>query len=138
MIQFVLDTDTLSLFQRGHPILVSRVLAVPSTTLAVTVITVEEQLAGWFTLVRRAKEPPALARAYLRLGEAVGLLGQFPILPYTEGAIHRFDELRAAKLGVAANDLRIASIVLEHDTILVTRNASDFRRIPGLRIESWA
>jgi tRNA(fMet)-specific endonuclease VapC len=35
-------------------------------------------------------------------------------------------------------DLRIASIVLACDAILVTRNASDFRRVPGLRIENWA
>jgi tRNA(fMet)-specific endonuclease VapC len=40
---FVLDTDPVSLLQRGHPIVVARVLATPPDELAVSVITFEEQ-----------------------------------------------------------------------------------------------
>jgi tRNA(fMet)-specific endonuclease VapC len=34
-------------------------------------------------------------------------------------------------------DLKIASIVLANDATLLTRNANDFNRIPGLRVEDW-
>jgi tRNA(fMet)-specific endonuclease VapC len=34
-------------------------------------------------------------------------------------------------------DLKIASIALASDATLLTRNATDFRRIPGLRVEDW-
>ena len=42
------------------------------------------------------------------------------------------------KLGVKANDLRIAAIALENSAIVVTRNRIDFERVPELRIENWA
>ena len=35
-------------------------------------------------------------------------------------------------------DLRIASIVLANDMVLLTRNTVDFERIPGLRFEDWS
>ena len=44
MSRFILDTDHLTLLQRGHAALVQRVAATPPDDLATTVITVEEQL----------------------------------------------------------------------------------------------
>ena len=41
---FILDTDHISLFQRRHPHVTTRVLATSALELATTVITVEEQL----------------------------------------------------------------------------------------------
>lgn len=35
-------------------------------------------------------------------------------------------------------DLKIAAIVLAFDAVPVTRNVTDFRKIPGLWIENWA
>jgi hypothetical protein len=43
---FVLDTDTLVLFQEGHEAVCRRVLSHPMEELAISVITVEEQLSG--------------------------------------------------------------------------------------------
>jgi tRNA(fMet)-specific endonuclease VapC len=42
------------------------------------------------------------------------------------------------RLNVGVKDLRIAAITLEHGGILVTRNVSDFQRIPNLTIANWA
>jgi hypothetical protein len=43
---YVLDTDTLQLFQDENPTVLGRVRAVPEGDLAISVITVEEQLSG--------------------------------------------------------------------------------------------
>lgn len=64
MSRFVLDTDTVVLFQEGHRQVQQRVLAHPLDELSVAVISVEEQISGWYTLVRRAKSNSQLAHAY--------------------------------------------------------------------------
>ncbi len=46
MSRFILDTDHLTLLQRGHPSLLARVAATPPEDLAITIITVEEQVRG--------------------------------------------------------------------------------------------
>jgi tRNA(fMet)-specific endonuclease VapC len=38
---------------------------------------------------------------------------------------------------IGINDLLIASIALAHDLAVITRNTSEFMRVPGLRLESW-
>ena len=134
----VLDTDMLVLFQEGHGAVCRRVLSQPVDELATTAITVEEQLSGWYTLLRRAKDARQLARAYQRLVDSVEVLGQFHILSFTEPAIERFTYLKGLKLGVKHADLRIAAITLEHRGTLVTRNGRDFRGIPDLPIVDWS
>jgi tRNA(fMet)-specific endonuclease VapC len=135
---FVLDTDTLVLFQEGHTGVCRRLLNQSIDDLAVTVICVEEQLSAWYTLLRRAKDSVQLARAYQRLADTTQLLGHFPILSFTERAIDRFERLKKLKLNVRHMDLRIAAITLEHSGTLVTRNVRDFRDIPSLEIEDWS
>lgn len=139
MVKYVLDTDIISLLQQGHPQTVVRYSLVPANEVGITVISVEEQLSSWYTLIRQAKKPEDAARGYLSLAQNVSCFAQFEILPYPVVAIARFEQLKRMKLGVRAPDLRIAAIVLEHpDSILVTRNTRDFKVIPGLVIEDWA
>ena len=47
MISHLLDTDMLTLFQHGHPKVSARCAAAPPGSLAITIISVEEQLLGW-------------------------------------------------------------------------------------------
>jgi len=137
MTLYILDTDTVSLFQRGHPLVRARCDACPPDQLAGTVITVEEQLSGWYTMLRKAKLPSDLAHAYRRLTDTVRFLSRIQILTYTEEAIHRYNALASLRLGVGKMDLRIAAIALELGGTVVTRNARDFNRVPGLVIEDW-
>jgi tRNA(fMet)-specific endonuclease VapC len=137
MKQNVLDTDMLTLYQFGHVAVVRQVLDHLLEELSVTIVSVDEQLTGWYTRLRRAKQPAEQARVYQLFTDGVAFLSQFKILSFTEPAIERFHQLKAARLNVAANDLRIAAIVLEQGATLITRNVSDFQRVPGLKIEDW-
>jgi tRNA(fMet)-specific endonuclease VapC len=135
---FVLDTDVLRLYYHGDPIVVRSIDAQPATALAISVMTVDEQLTGWYTLTRRARRPVEIAQAYAHLADAVVRLARWRILLYTESAIARVAQLKALRLSVGLMDLRIAAIALEHGAIVVTRNRRDFSRIPGLSIEDWS
>jgi tRNA(fMet)-specific endonuclease VapC len=44
---YVLDTDQVSLSQRGHPFVSARISAAGPSRIATSIITVEEQLRGW-------------------------------------------------------------------------------------------
>jgi predicted nucleic acid-binding protein len=44
---YILDTDILSLLQRGHPKVLAQVTAHPQQSIAITVISVDEQLSGY-------------------------------------------------------------------------------------------
>ena len=135
---FVLDTDILSLWQHGHANVGAHVAAHSQDELAITVITVQEQLDGWHLRLTRAKSRKQTADLYKRLADTVRFLSRIRILDYTEAAIERYDELRSQKLNVGKTDLRIAAIVLDHDACLVTRNTRDFGRIVSLGIEDWS
>ena len=49
---FVLDTDLLTLYYRGEPAVVGAVHTRSATDSAISVVTVDEQLTGWYTLTR--------------------------------------------------------------------------------------
>ncbi|HEY7310880.1 MAG TPA: type II toxin-antitoxin system VapC family toxin [Gemmataceae bacterium] len=138
MSMYVLDTDTLQLFQNEHPRVVAHVQAVAPGERAISVISVEEQLSGWYAQLRQAKRPERLAWAYRRLAATVRFLSRVQIVDFDEAAIRRYEELKKLKLKVSKMDLRIAATVLEQNAILVTRNVRDFQQVPGLRIEDWS
>jgi tRNA(fMet)-specific endonuclease VapC len=133
----VLDTDMLTLVEEGHPAVSRHFLQQRPEDVAITVLTVEEQLSGWYTALRKAKEPNKLARVYRRLTDSVRFLARLQILTYNEAAMERYEDLRKRKVKIKRMDLRIAATTLEHEAILVTRNSKDFKRVPGLQIEDW-
>lgn len=138
MALFVFDTDVLSLAFTNHPAVVARMRGHQPDELTTTVVTVAEVITGRQGQLQRARSPVEIETAYHMLGVSVTLLGPWRKLEFTEAAIRRFQDLRSNKLGVKdMNDLRIAAIVLEHDATLVTRNARDFQRVPGLKHLNW-
>jgi hypothetical protein len=101
MTQYVLDTDILQLFQEGHAAVVSKVAAVAPSRRAISVVTVEEQLSGWYTQLRKARRPDKLAWAYRRLAANVRFLSRLQIFDFDEPAIRRCEQLKLLKLKVA-------------------------------------
>ena len=134
----VLDTDTLSLYQHGVPKLVAKVDGRVPSELAITVITVEEVINGWYSLLRKIRGPSDEVQAYDRLAESIPLLARWRIVLMSHPALARYESLKRMNLNVRKMDLRIAAIVLEAGVTLVSRNLRDFGRVPGLRVEDWA
>src|SRR5438067_149055 len=132
---YILDTDTLSHYQTGHPRVVRAVNAWPPGTIGVTIISVEEQFTGWLSLARRQKRPDQIASAYDGWTRAVISLSRFAVVGYSAPAIARYEQLLRLKLKVGKPDLRIAAIALEHGASVVTCNRRDFQQIPNLTIE---
>ena len=134
----ILDTDTLTLFQEGHPEICHRAKEQPQKEIAITVLSVEEQMSGWYTALRRAKGIDGLAWAYRRMAETASFFSRLQIIAFDEPAIRRYLDLKQQKIKVRTMDLRIAATVLEQGAILVTRNTKDFKLIPGLSLTDWS
>src|SRR5262245_39272358 len=126
---YVLDTDSLTLLLRGQESLCLKAAAHDPAQLAISIITVEETLTGWYSQIRRAKKDDQRIRAYDALQQAVEFCGRVRILSFDEPASAKFHDLRAAKPRIGSNDLRIAAIALVQNAIVVTRNQSDFRQV---------
>ena len=135
---FILDTDILSLFQRGHAAIGRHVAATSPPDLAITVLSVDEQLTGWYSFIRKAKSTDQLALGYQRLADSIPFLAAFQIFSLEKVAIQRYESLRKLKLNIRKMDLRIAAVVLEKGATLVTRNARDFKQVPGLHFVDWS
>jgi tRNA(fMet)-specific endonuclease VapC len=134
---WVLDTDVLTLWLRGREAISARVAATPPHQLAVTIITVEEILGGWYTQIRQSRNDQQLARAYEAFQQAVEFTRGIQLLPFDLPGIRRYRQLRTHNRRVGTNDLRIAAIVIEQQGTLVTCNTNDFVDIPGLQLETW-
>jgi len=134
---YVLDTDTISHLRNRHPVVTARAALVPAADKFITVITVEEQLDGWYALLRRPQSRARLADAYRRLTETVRFYATAHLLTFSEEAMAEVERIQKLKLNVRKNDLRIAAIALEADATVVTANVRDFARVPGLLVEDW-
>ena len=75
---YILDTDILTLLQEGQRAVMAHVAAHRPEEIAVTVLSVEEQLSGWYRRLRNAKKPEELARVYDRLTASVRSLSRLP------------------------------------------------------------
>jgi tRNA(fMet)-specific endonuclease VapC len=135
---WVLDTDTLTLWLRGYVLVVRRVEERDPDELAITIITVEEILSGWYRLIRLARTDDKLALAYKSLQQSIEFFRQLQILPFDNAAIRRFHDLRRQHRTAGTNDLRIAAMTLASVGSLVSRNLRDFRPIAGLHVGDWS
>lgn len=138
---YIFDTDHLSFLQRngteGKNIL-RRLTALDNPEVAVTVITYEEQLRGWLSVIARAKALDDQINAYKGLQTLAYGFCNVNILPFNQDAANTYGYLRKQYPRLGSMDLKIAAIVLAHNGILLTRNFSDFRQIENLKLEDWS
>jgi tRNA(fMet)-specific endonuclease VapC len=138
MTLWILDTDHLSLLQRGHLVVHQRIRNISVDDIAMTIISAEEQLYGRLNLIRRSKSPETLMSAYQWLQETLDDFKTANILDFNTTAISLYQELLNKKIRIGTQDLRIAAIALSVNGILVTRNQRDFAKVPNLTFEDWS
>jgi tRNA(fMet)-specific endonuclease VapC len=136
----LLDTNHLDILMLGgerSERLVDRLLD-SGQPVATTIISVQEKADGWLSAINRhSTQPAVLPRYYEQLHLLVGFFSGWTILPFDDAAVREFRRLQRMRLRVGTMDLRIGSIALCHQALVLTRNVRDFERIPGLRVEDW-
>lgn len=141
MTYYVLDTDHLSILQRrAEPAYtkLSEKLSLHSPDLIfTTIISFQEQVQGWAAFINKAKAADQLITAYAKLESLLQLFSVSQILSFDLSASETVENLRRLSIRIGTMDLRIAGIVLSQNAILLTRNSSDFSKVPNLRIEDW-
>jgi len=134
---WILDTDSVSLFQNGHLNVSKHITATSPENIAVTIITFEEQVRGRFNVIKQADSLDKLVIAYSRLQATYNYFNSINLLAFTQEAANCYAQLLRQKIRIGTQDLRIASIAIANNAILVTRNQRDFSRVPGLQFEDW-
>ena len=138
MTLLILDTDHISLYQRGDLNVINRLSSANPKNLAVTVISLEEQMYGRLSEIKKATSAISLITAYSRLEITLDYFKSVQVLPFDQNAHTSFESLIRQKLRVGTQDLRIAAIALSVNGIVVTRNQKDFGKVPNLQVENWA
>ncbi|MCC5622409.1 type II toxin-antitoxin system VapC family toxin [Nostoc sp. CHAB 5715] len=133
----ILDTDHLSLIQRGNPSIRKRLNTFNLQDIAITIVTATEQIRGRMNTINRADSSGELVLAYARLQDTLDDLNSISVVEFSEDAGNIYAELVRQKIRVGTQDLRIAAITLSRNGILVTRNRKDFEKVPNLLLEDW-
>jgi tRNA(fMet)-specific endonuclease VapC len=137
----LLDTDHLTILK--YPAnarcqaLLQRMQASPDQQIGTTIISVEEQWRGWFALVARHRNVRRQVKPYEELVALHEFLSGWTIVPFDDAAADRFEKLRSGRLRIGSMDLKIASIALVHDALLLSANLEDFEQVRGLRVDNW-
>jgi tRNA(fMet)-specific endonuclease VapC len=136
-----LDTDHLTIL--GYPedprcaAVAGRMRLVGEHGFGTTIVNVEERMRGWLAEINRRREVHQQIAAYERLVNLLSFLRRWTILLFDDRAADQFIQIRKQRIKIATQDLKIASIALVQNALLLSANLRDFRRVPGLRVESW-
>jgi tRNA(fMet)-specific endonuclease VapC len=137
---YILDTDHLSILDRGGiraQQLLSRLADVNPHEVAVTIISYEEQTRGWLSHIAKARNLEAQVEIYKELKKQIENYCAIPIIDFDKQSAQEFQRLRKAHPRLGTMDLKIAAIAIVNNATVLTRNTSDFGKIPNLQIEDW-
>ncbi len=139
MTLFILDTDHVSLQQRAHPRVLQHLHELDDNdSVAVTIITVEEQIRGRLEIIRRHGASPLQVGAYAAFQQTLRYFAPWQVLAFTQPAFDQFAALRQQRVRIGSQYLRIAAIALANRALLVSRNRRDFAHVPDLVTQDWS
>ena len=130
--RLTLDTNICSYILRRHPVaMVERFVGLERGQLWLSAIVAAELRFG----------ATKLASARFSASVEAWLAG-FDVRPWPVEATLRYADIRAAleRSGkiIGGMDLLIAAHAIAEDSVLVTNNAREFLRVPGLAVQEWA
>lgn len=130
----LIDATVLIEYERGRIDLETRIAGRRHEEFFLSVITASELLHG----VYHAVDPGVRAR---RSAFVEAVVGRFPLLPIDlpTARIHAqlWAELARSGSMIGPHDLWLAATCLARSLTLITANAREFRRVPGLTVEPW-
>jgi tRNA(fMet)-specific endonuclease VapC len=137
----ILDTDHMTVFQQpdSQPaqVLTARLAASSDRDILSTAVTLEEQMRGWLALLNRYRDVRQQSEYYDNLTDMLRFYNGWRLLGFDQSAGIKFLELKHLRPSIGPNDLKIASVTLTRNALLLTTNAKHFSRVPGLRFEDW-
>jgi len=137
----LLDTDHLSVlsYPEGSKsaVLAARMEDTGEQTFGTTVVSVEEQVRGWLAEINRWRQLHKQIPAYERFAVLFDFLSNWEIAQFDQRAADKCEGLRKQRVRIGTQDLKIASIALVQNSLLLSANLRDFRRVPGLRVQNW-
>jgi tRNA(fMet)-specific endonuclease VapC len=141
---FILDTNHLSILQRknaSQEILAAKLERIPTEGIVTTIVCLEEEFRGWMAYLASLRSVDTHVGAYTRLHRLLENFTNLSVLPFDEDSLAVFQGLWLHRIRVSTMDLKIASIAVAHNAVLLTQNTADFARIsavePRLRFEDW-
>jgi tRNA(fMet)-specific endonuclease VapC len=140
-VKYVLDTDHISLIQRKQNpefgVIQANFALHIRDEIYTSIASFHEQVLGGHNYIAQARTNQDLIRGYWLLHDALRTYQSRSVLELDVAAVAILDQLVANRVRLKAMDLRIAAITLSVGATLVTRNARDFSKVPGLSIEDW-
>lgn len=137
---YILDTDHLSVLERGGAKaqrLSARLETIPPTQIVTSIISYQEQLKGWLARIN-TQDIEQQVKAYRGLRQQLAHYCEIPILEFDRKAAEEFQRLKQLHpTRIGTMDLKIASIALANQAVVLTRNVRDFGRVSGLSTEDW-
>ncbi len=135
----ILDTNHVSAVDRSSMVakaFESRALAT-GMDLFVTVISIEEIMRGWLALLSSRKCRADEIPVYQRMRRSTEMFAEWEILEWDQNALGWFEILKKQRKRMSTADMKIASIALALDAVLLTQNSRDFESVSGLKLENW-
>ena len=129
--RYLLDTNIFIAAMKGLAPVRERLASVPLDTLVLSPIVLGELELGVSKSTHREKNAARLA----------AVVAEIEIAPLTADVARHYAAIRARleRLGtpIGANDYWIAAQAVALDAVVVTDNAAEFSRVPGLAVENW-
>lgn len=130
---YLLDTNIVSYWMRGDPVVVDRLKAHSPSELALSSITLAEI---WYGI-----EKSAVKKAERR-SKIERITAVLDVFQFDESAARSYAIIRArlekGGIPISERDTQIAAVAMANRLTLITHNIREFVRVEGLIVEDWS